>query len=227
MGAIRGRRPQSAPAHALQNVSTTSGATRTQTAFQSQKPPTQPENASIECDAKERATYVGVATFNLRWALDELGERERAEMLAEENLVRARSIGSTNLEAGSLESLARYADDDGRYDDALSLKREALRLNFELGDTQHVLDGLGRIADTHTHAARGRLAAQLLSASLALHEEAGLVVALYQRRRNEEMLVLLHEQLDEEAFDEAWEQGTTLTLDEAVALALGEAVTDA
>jgi predicted ATPase len=170
--------------------------------------------------------YVGMATFNLRWALDELGERERAEMLAEENLVRARSIGSTNLEAGSLESLARYADDDGRYDDALSLKREALRLNFELGDTQHVLDGLGRIADTHTHAARGRLAAQLLSASLALHEEAGLVVALYQRRRNEEMLVLLHEQLDEEAFDEAWEQGTTLTLDEAVALALGVADED-
>jgi predicted ATPase len=170
--------------------------------------------------------YVGMATFNLRWALDELGERERAEMLAEENLVRARSIGSTNLEASSLESLAQYADADGRYDDALSLKRDALRLNFELGDTQHVLDGLGRIADTHAHAARGRLAAQLLSASLALHEEAGMVVPLYQSRRNDEMLVLLHEQLDGAAFDEAWEQGTTLTLDEAVALALGVADED-
>ena len=167
--------------------------------------------------------YVGMATFNLRWALDELGERERAEMLAEENLVRARSIGSTNLEASSLESLAWYADDDGRYDDALSLKKDALRLNFELGDTQHVLDGLGRIADTHTHAARGRLAAQLLSASLALHEEAGLVVPLYQRRRSEEMLVLLHDELDEDAFAEAWDQGAKLGLEDAVALALGNA----
>jgi predicted ATPase/class 3 adenylate cyclase len=171
--------------------------------------------------------YVGMATFNLRWALDELGERERAQTLAEENLARARSIGSTNLEASSLESLARYADDDGRYDDALSLKRDALRLNFELGDTQHVLDGLGRIADTHTHAAHGGLAAQLLSASLALHEEAAMVVPLYQRRRNEEMLVLLHEQLDDAAFAEAWEAGAKLSLDEAVALALGEDEPDA
>jgi predicted ATPase/class 3 adenylate cyclase len=167
--------------------------------------------------------YVGMATFNLKWALDELGERERAEALVAENLVRARLIGSANLEASSLESLAGYAHDDGRYDEALSLKRDALRLSFELGDTQHVLDGLGRIASTHTHAGRGRLAAQLLSASLGLHEEAGLVVPLYQRRRNEEMLVLLHEQLDDDTLDEAWDQGAKLGFDEAVALALGKA----
>jgi predicted ATPase len=165
--------------------------------------------------------YVGMATFNLAWALEELGERERAEMLAEENLLRARSIGSQNLEAAALESLAGYAHDDGRYDDALSMKRDALRLNVGLGDTPHVLDGLGRIANTHAHAARGRVAAELLSASLALHEEAGVVVPLYQQRRNEAMLEVLHDQLDEAAFSEAWEEGRQLTLDEAISLALG------
>jgi tetratricopeptide (TPR) repeat protein len=166
--------------------------------------------------------YVGMATFNLRWALDELGEREQGETLAEQNLVRARSIESTHLEASSLESLAGYAEDKGRYDDALSMKRDALRLNVELGDTQHVLDGLGRIASTHAHAGRGRVAAELLSASLALHEEAGLAVPLYQKRRNEEMLEVIHEQLDEAAFSEAWEEGRQLTLDEAVTLAFGD-----
>jgi predicted ATPase len=166
--------------------------------------------------------YVGQATFNLRWALDELGEREQGETLAEQNLVRARSIGSKNLEASSLESLAGYAEDKGRYDDALTMKRDALRLNFELGDTQHVLDGLGRIADTHAHAGRGQVAAKLVSASLALHEEAGLAVPLYQMRRNEAMLEVIHEQLNKAAFSEAWEQGARLTLDEAVALALGD-----
>jgi tetratricopeptide (TPR) repeat protein len=165
--------------------------------------------------------YVGQATFNLRWALDELGERERAQMLAEENLVRARSIGSTNLEATSLESLASYAEEDGRYDHALSLKRDAMRLLFELGDTQHVLDALGRIAGTQALAEHGRLAAQLLSASLALQEDLGMVVPLYQRRRNEEILVLLHEQLDDVSFVVAWEEGAKLSLDEAVTLALG------
>ena len=46
------------------------------------------------------------------------------------------------------------------------------------------------------------------------------MVPLYQVRRNAEMLEVLHEQLDETAFAEAWEQGKQLTLDEAVALAL-------
>jgi predicted ATPase len=166
--------------------------------------------------------YVGQATFNLEWALAELGERERAEMLAEQNVLRARSIQSRNLEAAALETLAGYAHDDGRYDDALSLKRDALRLNLELGDVQHVLDGLGRIANTQAAAARGGLAAELLSASLALHEDVGLTVPLYQRRRNDETLEVIHAQLDEAAFAAAWERGKQLTLDQAVTLALGE-----
>jgi predicted ATPase len=166
--------------------------------------------------------YVGMATFNLEWALEELGERERAEALAAENLVRARSIGSANLEASSLESLAGYAHDDGRYEEALTLKRDALRLHLEIGDTQHVLDSLSRFANTHAHAGRGRLAARLLSASLTLHEEAGLVVPLYQQRRNTEMLVLLHEKLDADTFNAAWDAGTKMGLNEAVALALGD-----
>jgi predicted ATPase len=165
--------------------------------------------------------FVGLATFNLAWALEELGEGERAEMLAEENLLRARSIGSKNLEAAALDSLAGHAHDDGRYDDALSMRRDALRLNVEVGDTQHVLDGLGRIANTHAHAGRGRVGAELLSASLALHEEAGVLVPLYQQRRNKAMLEVLHDQLDDAAFSEAWERGRQLTLDEAITLALG------
>ena len=107
------------------------------------------------------------------------------------------------------------------------MKREALRLHYELGNPHKVLDSLGRIANTHAHDGRGGLAIQLVSASLALHEEAGLMVPLYQQRRNEEMLQVLHEQLEETAFDVAWAEGAKMTLDEAVALALGEAERDA
>jgi tetratricopeptide (TPR) repeat protein len=164
--------------------------------------------------------YVGQATFNLGWACEELGELDYARSLAEENLRRARSINSPNLEAASLDTLAGFAHDDGRLEEALSMKRAALRLLCELGDLQHILDSLGRIAKTHARAARARLAAELLSASLALHEEAGLTVPLYQERRNHEMLDVLHQQLDEAAFAEAWAAGAKLTLDEAVELAL-------
>jgi hypothetical protein len=101
-----------------------------------------------------------------------------------------------------------------------------LSLDVELGDTQHVLDSIGRIADTHAHAGRGQVATKLLSASVALHEEVGLTIPLYQRRRNEEMLEVLHEQLDEAAYTQAWERGAKLSLDEAIALALREDETD-
>jgi predicted ATPase/class 3 adenylate cyclase len=166
--------------------------------------------------------FAGMATFNLAWACDELGDIARAKELAEENLQRARSIGSAMVEATSLSFLAGYARDEGRLDEALSITADILRIEVGLGDVQHQLDTLGRFAFIHARARRAELAAQLLSASLALHEEIGLSVPLYQEGRNEEILTLLHAQLDEAAFADAWEQGRALTLDEAVSLALEE-----
>ncbi len=46
---------------------------------------------------------------------------------------------------------------------------------------------------------------------------------LYQQGRNEEIVSLLHEQLGESTYADASELGRALTLDEAIALALGEA----
>jgi predicted ATPase len=166
--------------------------------------------------------YVGLATFNLEWALSELGDVERAKRLAEENLERARSIGSKSLEARGLESVGGVAHDEGRFDDALAMKRDALRIHIELGATHHLFDGLYRVANTHAHAGRSALAATLLSASVALQQEAGIPVPLYLARDREELLGVLHEQLDDTAFAAAWEEGAALTLDEAVALALDQ-----
>jgi hypothetical protein len=39
-------------------------------------------------------------------------------------------------------------------------------------------------------------------------------------------LALIREQLDDAAFSEAWDQGRKLTMDEVVALALGELESD-
>jgi hypothetical protein len=45
-------------------------------------------------------------------------------------------------------------------------------------------------------------------------------------KETEEARAAVRAQLDEEAFAEAWEAGTKLSLDEAIALALGEADED-
>jgi predicted ATPase/class 3 adenylate cyclase len=163
---------------------------------------------------------VGAATSNLVWACEELGDVARADELATDNLRRAQAIGSQSLEAFALDRLADRARRDRRLEEALEMERKGLRIRRRLGDVPHTLDSLGRIARVYADVVRGRSAAELLSASLALHEAAVLTVPLYQERRNAEMLEVLHEQLDETAFAEAWEQGRRLTLDEAVALAL-------
>ena len=168
-----------------------------------------------------------LATFALAGMCQELGDIERARALDEETLRRARELNNERLEAMALDGLSGYARDEGRVEDAFSMNRESLRYWRDLGDVQHELDSLSRFAATHSVAGDAELAARLLSSSLALHEEMGLSVPLYQAGRNEATLARIRGLLDDAAFAEAWEQGRALTLDEAVALALGEAEQDA
>jgi len=62
-------------------------------------------------------------------------------------------------------------------------------------------------------------AVRLISCFEALREEIGGGKA-WVARMNEETLATIRAQLDETAFADAWEQGRTLTADDAVALAL-------
>jgi hypothetical protein len=128
--------------------------------------------------------------------------------------------------AFALDLLLHFARDDGRLGEALEAAREGLRIRHDEGDVQHQLDGLSRMASIHARAGRSEAAATLLSSSVHLHEELGILVPLYQERRNQESLDILHAQLDDVAFSAAWQQGTQLTLDEAVSLALDKVDTD-
>ena len=124
--------------------------------------------------------------------------------------------------AFALDLFSSHARDDGRLEEALEAALEGLRIRRDEGDVEHQLDGLSRTAFIYARADRVETGATLLSSSVHLHEELGMLVPLYQEKRNEETLHILREQLDEAAFAEAWERGEKLTLDEAVALALGD-----
>jgi predicted ATPase len=176
----------------------------------------------------ERFTELGaehdvqLALFNLSWACEELGDDQRARDLAEECLRRARASGSRRNLAFALDLMSSRERDDGRLEEALEAALEGLGIRRDEGDVEHQLDGLSRLAFIYARADRAQEAATLLSSSVYLHEELGMLVPLFQERRNEETLHILRDQLDEAAFSEAWERGEELTLAEAVALALGE-----
>ena len=163
---------------------------------------------------------LGAVTYNLAWSYWDVGKRDRARELIEENLDRARRMGNDRMLAFGLGSLAEIATEEERFDDALSLLKEELRIRWKFGDRLLLADLLSRFGLTHARMSRMRTAAQLLSRSLSALDEVGGSVTFSVAKVNEETLAALHAQLDETAFAEAWEEGQKLTMDEAVALAL-------
>ena len=158
--------------------------------------------------------------FNLSWACEVLGDVVRARDLENEHLRLARASGIPRNVAFALDLQSSRAREEGRLDEALHAALEALRIRVHEGDLQHELDSLSRVAAIHARADRKQTAARLLSSSLHLHEEHGIVVPLYQEERNAETLALIQIALDEQTLATAWGEGRAMSLDEAVTLAL-------
>ena len=167
-----------------------------------------------------------VATMFLAIACAELGDRQRSRALDEENLQRAQRVRNEQIEATTLDGLARHALDDGRLDEALARAVESLRLYHKLGDPHGVAIELRRSA--HAIALKGgaQTAVRLLAAAEVLSGELGGTMA-WEVRITEDALASVREQVDQGAITEGWQEGGKLTSDEAVALALSEAAADA
>jgi predicted ATPase/class 3 adenylate cyclase len=165
--------------------------------------------------------YALWTTRTLAWTYAESGDLDRARALYEDDLRRARALGSKSLEAALLGSLAWLAVSEGRVQDALPLLKQSLGIRRELGNPFEIALGLCSVARAITALGRVGTAVQLISCFEALREEIGGGEA-WVARMNEETLTKIRARLDDAAFAQAWEQGQTLTADEAVALALEE-----
>jgi predicted ATPase/class 3 adenylate cyclase len=148
----------------------------------------------------------------------------RARKLLDEHLVLAERSGERMAIMLGNHTVAQVARLDGRFDDAVTHYRRAVRLVHELGDAASMtepLQGLAAVAIATSDADRG---VRLLGANDAIRERLGggpppewlrLGDPFTEARRI----------LGDRAYERAWEQGRELTVDEAVALALGEPAT--
>jgi non-specific serine/threonine protein kinase len=151
----------------------------------------------------------------------ELGDRDRECAIHEEGLRLARLHGNERVAARSLYSLSWCALNDGRPQDSRVLVEEALATYVRLGELPEVSMGLRRFA--WALAAEGRAhSTQLLARAEALRDELGVWLEAWVREVDGKTVTAIRDRLDLAAFGEAWEQGKSLTLDEAVALALDE-----
>jgi predicted ATPase/class 3 adenylate cyclase len=163
--------------------------------------------------------YGLMAASNLAWAYEELGDRERARAQHEEVLRGARALNVEEQQAHSLLELAMLSLGERRVADAVSPLRESLVLWHQRGNTLWVATNLIHVAAALSLRGEPREATAVLSAGEAIRARIGNRSAWLDERR-EEALATLRSELDERGFEEAWAQGNTMKIDEAVAYAL-------
>ena len=166
--------------------------------------------------------YALLAMGQLAWMCEELGDMARGRALTEDVLARAREQGNRRMQSLALMGLAFHAREEGRFDDALSLIADGYRIDADLGQRDAMADAISRLARVYAEAGEPVIAVKLLASSNALYDELGVSATPWVADRNEEVLAIVRGELDEAAFAQAWDDGRTLTADEAVALALGD-----
>jgi non-specific serine/threonine protein kinase len=155
------------------------------------------------------------------------GDHGRAKSLAERGLALSRQVGERQAISAALYTLATLAQAERDQERARDLLEEGLELSAELGndaDVAHCFDGLAAVA-----AAEGMMvrAARLWGAEEALLEKMEAAVYTYvpDRSLHRCQVEAARARLGEEAFEAAWAEGRSLSIEQATAYALDPATT--
>ncbi len=154
---------------------------------------------------------------NIAWAQ---GDYERAKVLYEECLALFRELGNQWGVANVLNNLGVVVRAQGDYGRARVLLEESLMLFRELGSQWGIANALEELAKLAGVKGQRERAVRLLGAAESLREAIGAPMYLPERSDYEQIVTELRFALGDEAFAVAWEEGRTMTLEQAIAYAL-------
>jgi len=149
-----------------------------------------------------------------------LGDHGRAKGLAERGLALCRATGDKHGTSIALCTLAGVAQAERDYERAKDLFEEGLTVSAELGneaDVVHCLEGLASVAGAEDSIVR---AARLWGATEALLEKIEAVYTYVPDRSLHRSRVTARSLIDEAAWEAAWAEGRTMSLEQAVEYAL-------
>jgi tetratricopeptide (TPR) repeat protein len=158
-----------------------------------------------------------VAKINLAWSYKQLGDTERDRALIEEVHRDTVELRNKRMLTSALGAKAAHAQEDGRSDEALELLRQGYAVIEETGAFVEVPDFLGRMASVLAATGRHEAAARLLAKATELHKQTGSGQEPWIADRNGATLAAISANLDQAAFERAWNEGLALSEDEAVA----------
>ena len=162
----------------------------------------------------------------LAWMYLSVGRREEGITLHRENLQLARSLGNVRIEAITLGALASEMIAQGQLDEAKKLLKESHRLHVSLGDPfQSALD-VFRFAYLLLASGHTESSARLAACAESLIAEMGLKLRDWDPIFIDEVDAGLRAALDPPAYSAASAQGSRMTAEAAVNLALAELALD-
>jgi non-specific serine/threonine protein kinase len=156
-------------------------------------------------------------------AIHSRGEWVAARELHERRLAVARELlGAPRQIADALNDFGRAESDQGFRDLAREHFAEALTLLHGLGNRPNVVESLEGLAGLASAAAAPRRAARLWGAADALRQEMGGTRSVHLSIAFERHVKPVRAMLTTEAFDQSWDEGRAMSLDDAVRYALDE-----
>lgn len=180
----------------------------------------------------EQALEIGIrndSDFNILHASSNLGQLElrlgrldRADELLHLALHLAARMKNTMARADIILSLGRLSEEQGKRWEARSLAIEALALAHTVELRANVADSLEQAAFALHGLNESKRAARLLGAAAALRRRMGAPNTRDDKAYYDARLTAVREALGEKAFAAAWDAGSRLSRDEAVALAMEE-----
>src|SRR5437773_871945 len=149
------------------------------------------------------------------------GDIGQARQFYREDLGLNRELGRLDVVSVELGNLGALEALEGNISEAVPFLRESLEIAYNRGDrylAPYELVWLGRVASAQGSPARG---ATLFAGAEAQFDSTGLGMDPDEGPEYEKGLAAIRAALDEKAFSAAWATGKKMSLDEAVAFALG------
>jgi hypothetical protein len=143
----------------------------------------------------------------------------RATRLVEESLALRRQMGHTWGVGVSLGTLGWVAMRERDWTRAVAQLCESLEVRRQIGDKSGIAWCLERLAEVAMTRGQPEKAVRVFGAAAALRASIGSVIDPVDQRDYEQLLAALRADLGDASYTAAWTEGSTLTLEQAMAYA--------
>jgi tetratricopeptide (TPR) repeat protein len=171
----------------------------------------------------QEPVHVASALYSMASVALRRRDRQSARALLDERLAICRKLDIPGLSLiHALGGLGHLERDEGNYARAGALYRESLLLRREFGAPLALAQSLEDLAGLASRQQQHERAIRLLGATEAFSETLGARLPVAVREEYERTVAEGRATLGEPAFEAAWAEGRAMSLDQAVAYALGE-----